>query len=50
MSNHKHLLNFKGVETIAEELYKKCLILPSHPNLKKKHIEYICDIIKKNIK
>jgi perosamine synthetase len=49
ISKHKHLVEFECEEINSKILYKNCLILPSHPNLQKGHIEYICKLIKNNI-
>jgi dTDP-4-amino-4,6-dideoxygalactose transaminase len=49
MSSHKHLVEYKSDETNSNELYNNCLILPSHPNLNMKDIDFICNNIKKNI-
>jgi perosamine synthetase len=49
ISTHKHLKIFKCDETNSNILYKNCLILPSHANLQKGQVEYICKIIKSNI-
>jgi perosamine synthetase len=49
MSSHKHLVKYKSDETNSLELYNNCLILPSHPNLNMKDIDYVCNTIKKNL-
>ena len=49
MSSHKHLVQYKSDETNSLELYNNCLILPSHPNLNMKDIDYVCNTIKKNL-
>lgn len=48
MSEHKHLSNFtlNRKESTSIELKNRCLMLPSHPNLLKGDVEYICDLIK----
>jgi perosamine synthetase len=50
MSMHHHLNSFSNIdnEINSEILYNNCIILPSHPNLQKNDINYICDLIKKN--
>jgi dTDP-4-amino-4,6-dideoxygalactose transaminase len=52
MSEHNHLKFFSNPdsELNSKLLSKNCLILPSHPNLLKGDINYICNLIKKNIK
>lgn len=52
MSEHKHLSIFSDTneEKNSKILSKRCIILPSHPNLQKGDINYICNLIKKNIK
>jgi perosamine synthetase len=47
VSYHKHLSIFKSDELNSEILYNNSIILPSHPNLDKKQIQYITKIIKK---
>jgi dTDP-4-amino-4,6-dideoxygalactose transaminase len=49
MNHHKHLIEFDNNDKNSNILYKNCLILPSHPNLQKGQIDYICKIIKSNI-
>lgn len=52
MSDHQHLLKFskKSEEINSKKLKDSCLILPSHPNLQKGDINYICELIKKHYK
>ena len=50
ISYHKHLQKFSDIENNSEILYKNSLILPSHPNLNLKDVEYICECIKNNLK
>jgi len=47
ISYHKHLSQFSRIsdEVNSEHLYQNCLILPSHPNLQKGEIQYICNLI-----
>lgn len=47
---HKHLNNIENKDTNSKYLYENCLILPSHANLQDGEINYICDMLKKNIK
>lgn len=49
MSYHKHLREFSDKEVNSDILYKSCLILPSHANLQKAQVDYIGNIIKKNL-
>lgn len=52
MSYHDHLFRFsKPEEEInSKKLKDSCLILPSHPNLLKEEVNYICELIKNNYK
>jgi perosamine synthetase len=50
MSYHAHLEEYAGNERNSKELYNKCIILPSHPNLQIKEVEYISNTIKSSIK
>jgi perosamine synthetase len=52
ISYHKHLSIFANVgeEKNSEYLYRNSIILPSHPNLLKGDINYICNLLKKLIK
>jgi dTDP-4-amino-4,6-dideoxygalactose transaminase len=52
ISEHYHLKEFSDInsETNSKILSKNCIILPSHPNLQKGDINYICNLIKNNIK
>jgi perosamine synthetase len=52
MSEHKHLRIFSDTkkEVNSKILSENCIILPSHPNLQKGDINYICNLIRKNIK
>ncbi len=52
MSEHNHLVKFskKEEETNSKKLENSCLILPSHANLLKEDVKYICGLIKKNCK
>jgi len=49
INQHKHLKEFESNNTNSTILYKNCLILPSHPNLQKGQVDYICKIIKSNM-
>jgi dTDP-4-amino-4,6-dideoxygalactose transaminase len=46
ISHHPHLSSFQSEEKNSTFLYENCLILPSHPNLDKKQIQYITKLIK----
>jgi perosamine synthetase len=48
MSEHAHLLKFSEInkEINSKLLRNTCLILPSHPNLSLKKVDYICKLIK----
>lgn len=52
MSEHKHLSHFSKIEEEenSKKLKDSCLILPSHPNLLKGDVDYICNLIKKYYK
>lgn len=52
MSCHKHLDNYSNSdnEKNSKILYESCLLLPSHPNLNLKDVEYVSQQIKKQIK
>jgi perosamine synthetase len=52
ISEHHHLKEFSDMDNEANSkiLSKNCIILPSHPNLQKGDINYICNLIKNNIK
>jgi len=51
ISEHKHLCCFSNCneEAAASQLKNSCLILPSHANLLKGDVEYVCQLIKRNI-
>lgn len=50
ISKHKHLSHLKFDESNSSDLSKNCLLLPSHPNLNKNQIDFICKIIEKSIR
>jgi perosamine synthetase len=46
INNHEHLKHIKSENKISDILNSQVLILPSHPNLNKGQILYICKLIK----
>ena len=52
MSAHKHLAKFANPneEKIAKKLNKKCILLPSFPQLTKDELDYICETLVSIIK
>jgi perosamine synthetase len=46
INRHEHLKNVSSDNTVADLLNSQILILPSHPNLSKSQILYICNLIK----
>lgn len=51
ISVHKHLRKFANIkeEKNSNHLRNSCLILPSHPNLLKGDVNFICNLIQKNL-
>jgi perosamine synthetase len=49
INQHEHLREFENINSNSMNLYKKCLILPTHPNLQKGQVSYICKMIKDNL-
>ena len=51
ISVHKHLRKFANIkeEKNSNHLRNSCLISPSHPNLLKGDINFICNLIQKNL-
>jgi|688.fasta_scaffold09489_18 perosamine synthetase len=46
INTHNHLRHVESVNTISDLLNSQILVLPSHPNLNKGQILYICNLIK----